>query len=388
MIKLDLGAGDAPVEGYTSIDRKHGSEVYPLADYADGSVDEIRASHVLEHFSHTQVSEVVNHWAAKLKPGGRLRVAVPNFEFIAREYLAGHAINAQGYVMGGHVDANDHHGCVFDEEVLRDVLIASGLERIHVWTSEQQDCAALPVSLNMGGYKPSGPANVCEGTTAVLSAPRYGPIIHSRQAFRAFYHARVPYQIGGGAYWHQVLSEVLEQQIAHGSRYIITCDYDTIFTHHDVLELYRLMDAMPDAGAICALQSKRGDEAAALFRRKNHAGKWMTEMPADDLCKNVLQIATGHFGLTIFRAENLNALPRPWMNSTPNSDGRWDDGKTDADIDFWNNWQDNGNSLYLAPKVVVGHMQEMITWPDRNLKPIYQTVSDYDGNGIPREVLR
>lgn len=387
MICLDLGAGDNPVPGSISVDRKNGQEVYPL-NYEDNSVDEIRASHVLEHFSHTEVSDVINHWVSKLIPGGRLRIAVPNFEYIAREYLAGSPVNVQGYLMGGHIDENDKHGCAFDPEVLTEALLASGLERLHQWTSEQTDCASLPVSLNMGGFKPSGVAKQCEGTTAVLSAPRYGPTAHMRYAIKSFYQARVPYQIGGGAYWHQVISQVLEMQIEHGSKYIITCDYDTIFTYQDVMELYRLMEAVPEAGAICALQSKRGDEGVALFGMKDKAGNFITSIPAYNMSRNLLKITTGHFGLTIFRAENLNALPRPWMNSEPNEDGVWEDGKVDADIQFWHTWAANGNSLYLAPRVIVGHLQEMITWPKTDMKPIYQTTADYENSGIPMEIIR
>lgn len=387
MLCLDLGAGGNPVPGYESIDRKNGQEVYPLS-HDDNSVDEIRASHVLEHFSHTQVSEVINHWVAKLKPGGRLRIAVPNFEYVAKEYLAGSPVNVQGYLMGGHVDENDRHGCAFDPEVLTEALLASGLERLHQWESEQEDCASLPVSLNLGGFKPSGVAKKCEGTTAVLSAPRYGPTIHMRYAFKAFALSHVPYQIGGGAYWHQVLSQVLEQQIEHGSKYIITCDYDTIFTYQDVMELYRLMEAMPDADAICPLQSKRGDDGVALFGIKGKDGNHIKSTPAYNLGRHMLPITSGHFGLTIFRTENLNALPRPWMNSEPDETGRWGDGKVDADIQFWNNWQAAGNTLYLAPRVIVGHLQELVTWPQHDMKPLYQTTSDYDKTGIPMEVLR
>ncbi len=44
MIKLDLGAGPVSPDGFIPMGRDHGSEIFPLAA-ADGSVDEIRASH-------------------------------------------------------------------------------------------------------------------------------------------------------------------------------------------------------------------------------------------------------------------------------------------------------------------------------------------------------
>ena len=210
--RLNLGAGEQELAGYEARDCKNGDSIYPLPD-EDGSIHEIRASHVLEHFSHNEVSDIVSHWVSKLVPGGLLRIAVPDFQFIAQEYLDGKAINVQGYLMGGQVDEDDYHRCAFDAEVLTELFINVGLERIHRWKSELEDCAALPVSLNLAGYKPIGPAKRCERTTAVLSAPRYGPIVHFRMAYKAFNQAHVPYQIAGGAYWHQVMSDVIEDQI-------------------------------------------------------------------------------------------------------------------------------------------------------------------------------
>ena len=175
----------------------------------------------------------------------------------------------------------------------------------------------------------------------------------------------------------------MEQQIEHGSKYIITCDYDTIFTASDVIELYRLMESLPNADAICALQSKRGNSQHALFGI--HGVEYT---PAYNFERHIFPVSTGHFGLTIFRMESLKSLPKPWMNSKPNDSGVWDDGKIDADIDFWNNWRGAGKTLFLAPRVIVGHLQEVITWPDKEMKPIHQSTGDYDKGGMPPEILR
>ena len=386
-MKLNLGAGDHPLDGYENLDGKDGDSIYPLS-VEDGSCEEIRASHCLEHFSHRDVPDVLRHWVSKLAPGGVLRIAVPNFETIARDYLEGREFNVQGYLFGGHVDERDHHGCAFDSELLAELLLDAGLERLHEWTSETADCAALPVSLNYGGYKPSGAARVCADTVAVLSAPRFGPVMHFRCAFAAFGRARVPYQMAGGAYWHQVMSEVLEGQIANPAvRYVITCDYDTVFCYEDVLELYRLMEACPDVDAIVPLQSKRNSDHA-LFGILGKDGKPVSSIGLYQLERNLLPVSHGHFGLTIFRAEKLRTFDRPWMNSTPSSEGRWGDGKKDADIDFWHHWTASGRTLRLAPRIVVGHLQEMISWPDRALRPIYQNVHEYDAGGMPEEARR
>ena len=384
MKRLNLGAGDKVLDGYEARDGANGDSLFPLPD-EDASVDEIRASHVLEHFSHTQVLDVLKHWVAKLAPGGRLRIAVPDFEKIAVDYIEGRSAMTQGYVFGGHIDRRDWHGCGFDAELLTELLMECGLERLHRWTSELQDCAALPVSLNIGGYKPSGVATHCANTVAVLSAPRFGAVLHFRCAFQAFSKAGVPYMMTGGAYWHQVLSECLEQSLADESvRYVLTCDYDTVFGVAEVLELYRLMEALPSADAICPMQSRRGPKGLPMFSIRGGKGR----IDSSDMQRNVLPVTTGHFGLTIFRADSLRSLPRPWMNSSPSPEGRWGEGKTDADIQFWLNWRDAGKSFLLAPRVVVGHLQEMVTWPGHDLAPIYQTTSDYDQGGMPEGARR
>jgi SAM-dependent methyltransferase len=100
MLKLDLGAGAASPPGFTPMGRAHGTEIYPLP-HEDGSVDEIRASHVLEHFPSAQVPLVLQNWADKLKPGGAMKIAVPDFEWIAKAYDQGQQVPIEGYVLGG-----------------------------------------------------------------------------------------------------------------------------------------------------------------------------------------------------------------------------------------------------------------------------------------------
>jgi hypothetical protein len=159
-LKLNVGSGERHIEGYVSVDRKGGGEAFPLKyygkDVAPETVDVIRASHVLEHFPYPQTPDVVKHWVDCLKPGGVLKVAVPDFAYLAKAYAEGkdtpHPIEA--YLMGGHTDGDDRHGAIFDEAKLRALLEGAGLTNVEPWESEITDCATLPVSLNLQGTKP------------------------------------------------------------------------------------------------------------------------------------------------------------------------------------------------------------------------------------------
>ena len=68
-VKLNIGAGDVDAPGFIAIDRKLGLEAYPLPEHVNGtkletdSVDEVRASHVLEHFSFAVHVECVRRTA-------------------------------------------------------------------------------------------------------------------------------------------------------------------------------------------------------------------------------------------------------------------------------------------------------------------------------------
>src|SRR5688572_6478135 len=73
-LRLNIGCSDKLQPGETGVDRTLGSEAYPL-DYPDNAADSIYASHVLEHFPHEKVGDVLTDWVRVLKPGGTIKIA-------------------------------------------------------------------------------------------------------------------------------------------------------------------------------------------------------------------------------------------------------------------------------------------------------------------------
>lgn len=153
--KLNLGAGASPMDGYGNIDLKNGTQAFPL-NCADSSVEEIRASHLLEHFPHGETLPVLREWVRVLKPGGRLKIAVPDFDVIVARYSNGHRHDPmiEAYLFGGQVDANDYHKAFFNKDKLTKLMESAGLGNIERWQSDIEDCASLQVSLNLQGVKP------------------------------------------------------------------------------------------------------------------------------------------------------------------------------------------------------------------------------------------
>lgn len=386
MINLDLGAQDVSPPGYAPMGRHHGTEIYPL-DVPDESVDTIRASHVLEHFPHAVVPEVVKHWASKLKPGGVLKIAVPDFGYSAKAYLDGENVPVEGYVMGGQTDKDDFHKALFDESTMVDLFRGAGLSDIGKWDSDCDDCSRLPVSLNMRAVKPvklETPFKI----VACMSMPRTCWTINFRCATEQLIKVNVPLQTFEGVYWGQCLERGFDKLIEDGVDAILTIDYDTVFDAQHVQTLTRLMLLHPEADAICAMQSARGWNSVLATVDLGPDAPVPTKLPRAMLQADLLKLKTGHFGLTMIRAASLKSVPKPWFLGVPAKDGSWGDGHVDEDIYFWRQWAQSGKTLYAAPRVAAGHVEPMIRWPGRDLGVIHQRVSDYWNDGAPKETWK
>ena len=406
-IKLNLGSGDKPLEGYINLDAKFGDTVWPIwrregdETYGD-AIDEIRASHILEHFPHSQTQNILSGWVSKLKPGGILKIAVPDFHKIAQAYLAPEdSCNTEGYVMGGQSDEYDYHKALFDEPGLRKMMEAAGLVGIQPWTSEIQDCAALPISLNLMGRKPGsttegtesmekiGAANLKSEISlkiaAVMSVPRLSITNNVASMYRAIRELGIMCRPGQGVFWHHVLTRQIEDRIADGFDYLLAVDYDSWFLPLHVMRLVELLVQTPSADAICAVQCEREGDLP-IIAIHDESGLPVCKMPRAWFEQPLTPIHTGHFGLTLFRATCFAKLARPWFRDEPDPNGSYREGRKDADVAFWVNFERSGCRLFLANEVNIGHLQEVCTFPGpraENWKPIHVYLRDLNAGQIP-----
>jgi SAM-dependent methyltransferase len=386
LIRLDLGAENISPPGFIPMGHDHGTEIYPLA-YDDDSVDVIRASHVLEHFPTAQVPEIVKHWASKLKPGGVLKIAVPNFAYIAQAYLDGKELPIEGYTMGGQTDADDFHKALFDAATLTDLFRGAGLTDIGLWDSDADDCSRLPVSLNMRAVKPVAVMPGAFKIAAVMSMPRLGFTDNFTSCHTALAKLGIEVNPFVGAFWGQCLERGLEMLEQRGFDAILTIDYDTVFSAENVKSLMRLMMLHPEADAIAPLQSARGWNSPLLtmevpegvdpghvprsqFRCGPGAAKDRTLRPDAD----------PHVGATR-RAQTL-VLGQAGARRVVE---RWSRRRRHL---FLAAVGKAGKTLFNANRVVVGHLELMIKWPGRDLSVTHQRVADYWKDGPPQGVWK
>jgi hypothetical protein len=376
-MKLNIGDDSKDHDGYVGIDADRGHDATKL-EYEDGSIDEVRASHILEHFPHGNVVQVLREWVRVLKPGGVLKVAVPDFKILAEQYLAGANLNFQGYVMGGQTDTYDFHKTMLDQEVLTEALHEAGLIGVRRWTDEIPDCARLPISLNLAGTKPY---KIWPKAVAVISMPRLG-FNDFWECAVSYLKAFMPVRRITGAYWDSNLIQVMKEAIAeHDPEWILACDYDTVFNGDHLAALLDLAARHPEADAIAPIQTARWHNSPMMTVRAPD-GSLKSNIERSALQTELLAADTAHFGLTLIRVAKLKELPEPWMQR------RFGEDQRDPDTDFWFNWKAAGNTLFTALRVPVGHCELMVRWPDMNLEAIHQKPAEFFKSGPPEKVWR
>lgn len=91
--QLYLGAWKRYIPGFIHIDLDnqpqldYRHDIASLPMFSDNSVDLIYTSHSFEYFDRQKGEGVLKEWHRILKPGGTLRIAVPDFEAIVKVYL-------------------------------------------------------------------------------------------------------------------------------------------------------------------------------------------------------------------------------------------------------------------------------------------------------------
>jgi predicted SAM-dependent methyltransferase len=117
MTNLHLGCGEARLEGFTNIDLRYSPSVDVvdnvkfLRRFRPDQVKSIYVCHVLEHLSRWEYKDALVRWFEILKPGGTLRIAVPDFQAICDYYQRTGDLRAvSGLLYGGQdYEGNSHY---------------------------------------------------------------------------------------------------------------------------------------------------------------------------------------------------------------------------------------------------------------------------------------
>ncbi len=146
-IKLNLGSNEKGTNGFVNIDYLSGDIAHNLKKTIPldpDSVDEIYTSHTLEHFEFKKIIFILKECERILKPGGKLKVCVPNAKLYIDSYMQGKIFDKKKYWYepgvtntGSLIDQlnyiaylNGQHKFLFDEENLINIIKKSGFKKV------------------------------------------------------------------------------------------------------------------------------------------------------------------------------------------------------------------------------------------------------------------
>lgn len=144
--KIHLGCWHRYIPGFLHVDLcdflhvDYKTSIDKLTFLDNESASLIYCSHSLEYFDRQQVSHVLKEWLRVLKPGGLLRLAVPDFESLLQVYRKTGDLNKILGPIYGRMEittSNEnhiiYHKTIYDEKSLSALLQDNGFKNIERW---------------------------------------------------------------------------------------------------------------------------------------------------------------------------------------------------------------------------------------------------------------
>ena len=139
-MKINIG-GKEKKEGWKILNIQDGEhvdfhgDISDLSQFENGSVEEIYASHVVEHVDQNKIKETLKGIYRVLKNSGKFYVSVPDMEILCRIFMSKEApkkakFHAMRMMFGGQIDEYDYHYFGWNYEFLHDYLTEAGFKKI------------------------------------------------------------------------------------------------------------------------------------------------------------------------------------------------------------------------------------------------------------------
>ena len=169
-MKLHIG-GEQVKDGWKilNIQKKDGvdyvGDISDLSQFKDNSIEEIYASHVVEHVAQKNVEKTLKGIFRVLKDDGKFYVSVPDMDILCRIFLDPKApgkvkFHVMRMMFGGQIDDFDFHYFGWNYQFMNEFLKKAGFKKIERVKSfslfkDTSDYAPYgpPISLNVIAYK-------------------------------------------------------------------------------------------------------------------------------------------------------------------------------------------------------------------------------------------
>ena len=169
-MKLHIG-GEEKKEGWKILNIQQKPDVDFIGDitdlgqFEDNSIEEIYASHVVEHVAQKKVETTLKGIHRVLKDSGKFYVSVPDMDILCKIYLDPKAppkvkFHTMRMMFGGQIDDFDFHYFGWNFQFMNEFLLKAGFKKIERVKSfslfnDTSDYAPYgpPISLNIIAHK-------------------------------------------------------------------------------------------------------------------------------------------------------------------------------------------------------------------------------------------
>jgi predicted SAM-dependent methyltransferase len=157
-LMLDIGCGESNKEGAIKIDIRKTDLVDIVADarvlpFKEESFDLVYSSHLIEHFRHYEVKNVLKEWIRVLKRGGTVEIRCPWLRVRALLFFLFPTWENVINIYGEQNYKENFHKCGFSFKLLKELLEDCRITKIKWVRTGYKGIPFIPDCLHVRGIK-------------------------------------------------------------------------------------------------------------------------------------------------------------------------------------------------------------------------------------------
>jgi len=155
---LEIGCGESRKPSMIGLDIRRTGQVDVIADarmlpFMNGAFDYVFSSHLVEHFSHREVSKVLAEWVRVLKKDGTIEILCPDLRARAFLFFLNPSWQNVKNIYGEQNYVENQHRCGFSFSLLKHLLESCGIRDVRRIIEGYKGIPLIPECLHVKGVK-------------------------------------------------------------------------------------------------------------------------------------------------------------------------------------------------------------------------------------------